>query len=484
MSDMLTTLTFNFAGPFKKEQLDGKEHWVVPVVLIVEGTHEGNNGHLTYNSDALGHFPQGWDNKPVLLGHANDKGGAGRSTVINEQGVGILLNTKFDGGKLKSEAWLDPEKMEAKAPELMQRLTAGTPVPVSTGLFHDIRITENSDSSETREVINIVPDHLAILLNEEPACSIEAGAGLLMNSRPTANALDSDDLKEQLRVLLHSKYNVGVNSDYYVWIDGLLTDVNQVIFEYRNVLYRLPYSVTNEVASISDSDIPEPVIRQRQYRTSSGELVGEQVTSNSKGASEMPKKTELVDSVLAKTQMTEDDRKWLEKLDDEQLQRMVPKEQPAAAEETSEETSETPAAEAPAVETPEEEAEPVLNSKGGSKDVQSLLDLADPELREVLQEGLNARQTARQSLIGQITNNAANQFSDEQLAAMDLGTLRNIAAMATPSTPAGGTNFSQAPDIAAAQPRTNFLGANGSAPTANSGTAVEVEPLVTPSWDD
>jgi hypothetical protein len=57
--------------------------------------------------------------------------------VSNTTKIGVLFNTHFEDGKLKSEAWLFKDKLRAEFPQIYSDINSGNMLEVSTGLFTD-----------------------------------------------------------------------------------------------------------------------------------------------------------------------------------------------------------------------------------------------------------------------------------------------------------------------------------------------------------
>ena len=90
----------------RSETLDGKRHIVVPVVMMVEGVHNGSQGPLLHLAEELGRFPGAWNGIPVTIQHPQDGDmfvSANSPNIINSQVVGRVFNTRFEDGKLKGE---------------------------------------------------------------------------------------------------------------------------------------------------------------------------------------------------------------------------------------------------------------------------------------------------------------------------------------------------------------------------------------------
>ena len=93
----------------RTEMLNGAEHLVVPVVMMVEGVHSGSHGPIFHSIDELGRFTESWNGIPVTVNHREDAEGhfiSANSPEVLERSVGRIFNTCVEGDKLKSEAWL------------------------------------------------------------------------------------------------------------------------------------------------------------------------------------------------------------------------------------------------------------------------------------------------------------------------------------------------------------------------------------------
>jgi hypothetical protein len=102
--------------------------------------------------------------------------------------VGQVFNARMDGARLLMEAWIDTVKAQStdEGRQLLERVNAGEPVEVSTGL---LVVTEEEDGEYEDEPYSQVwmetfPDHLALLNDgQEGACSYARGCGLRAASR-------------------------------------------------------------------------------------------------------------------------------------------------------------------------------------------------------------------------------------------------------------------------------------------------------------
>lgn len=172
----------NLKGALRYDTLEGRKYLVVPMAMLTEGVHAGNNGPLFYPADELRKNPQVWNHKPIVVYHP-EKNGVGISAceveILNTRKVGLMLNTKYDN-KLRAEAWLDVDRLKTVDARVLTMLQQQLPIEVSTGLFTDNEETEGTWNGKQYVAIarNYRPDHLAILPDKIGACSVADGAGL------------------------------------------------------------------------------------------------------------------------------------------------------------------------------------------------------------------------------------------------------------------------------------------------------------------
>ncbi|ADB16919.1 hypothetical protein Psta_2248 [Pirellula staleyi DSM 6068] len=176
----LQNLTFNLGGRIRYETLEGRDHIVVPTVMIVEGVLAGNSGPLMYPAAELAAAPQVWNHKPIVIGHPSE-GTACLPHVLNNRKVGIILNTRWDAPKLRTEAWIDVKRCDGLDKSIIDKLQRLEKIEVSTGLYTENEPSPGVWNGKKYEAIarNYRPDHLAILTNQVGACSIADGAGML-----------------------------------------------------------------------------------------------------------------------------------------------------------------------------------------------------------------------------------------------------------------------------------------------------------------
>lgn len=180
----LSVATANESYQYRVAQHQGREHWVVPVVMMVEGVHHGSHGPLLYTADELARFPAAWNGIPVMIGHPHDEEGRNVSAndpeVLDREVVGRVYNTRLNGDRLKAEAWVDAERLKALNTTAFDAIRNGRPLEVSVGVFTDEEETEGEWHGEQYSAVarNYRPDHLALLPDAEGACSWDDGCGI------------------------------------------------------------------------------------------------------------------------------------------------------------------------------------------------------------------------------------------------------------------------------------------------------------------
>jgi hypothetical protein len=180
----------------REKKLDGRNHLVVPVTMMVEGVHSGSRGPLFHSISELGKYPAAWDGRPVTINHPQVDGNnvsANDPEILEIYKVGNIFNTKVKGEKLTAEAWLDIEKLKAISPEVFEAIEGGKLLEVSVGVFSDEDDLEGEWQGETYQAIakNHRPDHLALLPCSVGACSLADGCGLGVNKEGTV--IDSEN---------------------------------------------------------------------------------------------------------------------------------------------------------------------------------------------------------------------------------------------------------------------------------------------------
>lgn len=186
----METVIVNLTAKARDATLHGRRYKVAPATMIVPGVLPGSQGPLLYTPEETGRNPSGWDGVPLLLGHPVENGVhvSGRHPAVWEkQLLGHVFGANADeAGRLKGEAWFDVEATRRIAPTVLAALETGTPIELSTGLYLDSEAAPagatHNGTAYSHVARNFRPDHLAVLVGEKGACSLEHGCGILANA--------------------------------------------------------------------------------------------------------------------------------------------------------------------------------------------------------------------------------------------------------------------------------------------------------------
>jgi hypothetical protein len=165
----------------RKEKMGGKEFLVAPVVMMKAGVYNG----CLYANEELATLPEAWNGRPVIVNHVYGADGKPRTAnqprVLEQVQVGQLFAAGYKDGRLRAEAWIDPDHLGRVHPGMLANLQAGNPIEVSTGVFVDEEQIpgEFGGRRYTGIAKHSRPDHLALIPpGERAACTWADGAGL------------------------------------------------------------------------------------------------------------------------------------------------------------------------------------------------------------------------------------------------------------------------------------------------------------------
>lgn len=369
----MKTITNNLTTTYtlRTEVLEGREHLVVPVVMMVEGVHYGSGGPLLHLREDLAKAPHTWNGVPVTIDHPQEEGlnvSANSPGILERYAVGKIFNSRMDGDKLKAEAWLDVQRMAALSPLALSYIQEGKPLEVSIGAFIDAEplqgVYNGASGDEQYEAIarNIRPDHLALLPGEQGACSWRDGCGIRANKLFTlkcnANETMTDEQIQTMKSLIREGFQVGFVTDagYLELVNKAqqkldsmdneqtihyLEEVYDDYLIYRTMsretrntpkLYRQGFSVAAD-GSLEFSGDPVRVRKEVDYLQVSSRRTKFN-NNNSKKEAEMAEKEkpcceERVNALIANkaTPWSEKDKEWLLTQDAYTLGKLEPKEE-------------------------------------------------------------------------------------------------------------------------------------------------------------
>ena len=444
-------LTANLAGGFRREELEGRPHLVVPAVMLVEGVLNGSEGPFLYPSEENSKNPGAWDHMPIVVYHPKENGrfvSARQPTFLNTRKVGVVLNTQApdNGKKLKTEAWFDEERVKEVDVRVYNTILEQKPMEVSTGLGFEAELKEGEfEGTKYKGVArNYQPDHLAVLPDQIGACSVKRGAGLYANAATepdsrqvvlsrgveevlrrigvdlASNVLSFSQTSRLLADALSAKY--GEKGKYW---EGHIWEVypSTVIFsDGKGGRWMIKYTVSDDQVTL-DGEAVE-IVEDRIWKTKTGKAL----TLNAAGDLEevsvpVPpaKETKMAFDKTAHLNgligngFEETDRTWLSALPDEQLQKIQPKTAPAPA-------SPPPA---PAPTTNQQTPAPTPPQVT----LDQLVANADPATQAMFADMKVAANAERERLIAKVVAYPKNTFPKEALAGMAITNLRAIANM-------------------------------------------------------
>lgn len=189
------------------ETVNGVEYMVAPAVAAMEIVL---NGFLLPAKEIM-RFPEAWDGVPVPVGHPFDEYGWPVSASSLDQlfnTAGWFFNVEIDtedSHKIRGEIWIDilrAQTLGGDVERAFSQIRAGYESEVSSAFYADIEGTPGTFNGEEYFGIfrNIIPDHLAVLLDEQGACNREDGCGF-----PQSN---SDDQGSPAALFTHKENNM------------------------------------------------------------------------------------------------------------------------------------------------------------------------------------------------------------------------------------------------------------------------------------
>lgn len=336
--DKLILLNATLSNEAHHQILNGKDHMVVPVIALQEGILNG----IFYPQSEIEKFAQAWNGVPVPINHPEKDGirvSANSPEVENNENIGRLFNCNFSDGKLKGEIWINIEKAERLNKNLLERFNKGEMMEVSTGLFGEIvdEIGIWNGATYTKKIINMRPDHLALLPNTEGACSIEDGCGAMRTNAKIKELRDkmnnaiktlgikfgfipNDTSHEDIRKAIQRELDAVKTGESWPWVVEVFE--NFFIWEDEDKLLKTDYTEKDGVVEISTTH--EEVVRQVSY---------EPILTNQNRVEVNMKKAELVAFIIANVaSFSESDKGYLMGLDEDFLQKLKPADNPTETE--------------------------------------------------------------------------------------------------------------------------------------------------------
>lgn len=155
------------------ETLLGVDYVVFPAVCVVAGVLNG----MLLPASEIDRSVDGWNGRPVTLAHPKRDGvptTANTPYAWTTARIGWLFNARYDDGRLLADAWIEASH------GVVAYLRNGGVMEVSTGYFCTVEEREGEYNGELYSAIqsSLIPDHLALLVDQEGACSWQDGCGV------------------------------------------------------------------------------------------------------------------------------------------------------------------------------------------------------------------------------------------------------------------------------------------------------------------
>lgn len=344
------------------EVFNGEQYIVVPVVMMVEGVHNGSRGAIYHSPAEFSKNLNDWKNVPVTIHHpVNEQGeyvSANSENILSSWGVGHIDSAYVEDGKLKAKAWLNIQKLTIISPQTLESVRNNEIMEVSIGIFSEEEDVKGTWKDEQYNAVarNYRPDHLALLPGEIGACSIQDGCGIRVNKKkggndvitdvfkqlnekemrvsPIVNEVSFSEITEQLYNLVNSKdsetehfYVEDIFDSYIVYKKRKLqrdADGGVVNSEIAGT-YKQAYQIdaADKVSFVGDAvevkkEVSYITLQQDRKRT---KFKKEEVNVMCEPCKK--KADALINH--AQTHFTETDREWLEALTEDKLDKLIPK---------------------------------------------------------------------------------------------------------------------------------------------------------------
>lgn len=433
-------LAYNANVPSREEMFEGELYLVAPVIALVEGVHNGTAGPLMYNANEISKFAEAWNGSPLPISHPKKDGelvSANSPRVLESNNVGRAFNMHFEDNKLKGEIWVNIKKAQALSPQVLSTIRNQEPLEISTSFYSDDDGIPGEWHGEkyNASIINIRPDHIALLPTEIGACSWEDGCGVRANiakeKNPSLlkrfgnffNQLFSDvsdlsdneashgDIRTKLQPIVDSwdnalllHYIVDMYDDYFIYCAESRSESPP---PFISKLYKRNYTL-NENEEIVLSNEAVEVRKEKMYIP----------VANSK-ENPMAKKNEMIDGLIARpeNQFTDADKDWMDKLDEDALSRFVAPDPPAINNEEPPSTNN----EEPPANNEEPPVAPTLDD---------VIANASGEVQETLQRAVARERQIKSDMVDALLDNARCNFTKEELGKKNIEELGNLATLA------------------------------------------------------
>jgi len=219
----VVTLRSGAGAEYRTANYDGVDHYVVPVIALVEGVIHAVNAPSPelVLAEEFANGVQGWNGRPIVPDHPVRNGqqvSANDPAVLALEAVGTVFNARINERRLEMEAWINPQRAARteRGRALLARVKNKQPIEVSVGTFviAEPRIGSFNGRAYSSVWRKIVPDHLAMLPDGHTgACSIEMGCGAFRPAEARSAKEFDEDLHPRGKDGKFAPSGGGVSSD-------------------------------------------------------------------------------------------------------------------------------------------------------------------------------------------------------------------------------------------------------------------------------
>ena len=367
----------------RRQDYEGRAHLIVPVIML-RSTVPMNGARIPVEEIV----PQSWNGVPVTVGHP-DQGGfvsANSPEVLSEWSVGRIFEARSDNGILKAEAWIEVARAERIAPGLVESLEAGERIDVSTGYFSRPEPMKGQIGGKPFDHVDrdIKPDHLALLPDEDGACSWADGCGVRFN-RKGKRMTEAEKVIDAIKKAVGMKGNErGEDDDFRQMIADLISREESPFMPEDEESLRMMSMDT--LTKMRNKFLPKAKEEDKQHMSGNKQ-----------------ERAALVEKITANSDMKADD---LEKMEDDTLKVI-----------------------ANGLKEPEKKADEAKANKdeGGNGKARTVADMTPDDLSKMVANAVVAHDEAKErpGLIAQVVANS--KITKEEAEAMDTAALRTVA---------------------------------------------------------
>ena len=170
------------AAPVRRINTNGTDFAVIPTVVIAT---DRMNGEIVPFSE-VERSTAAWDGVAVTLNHPSIMGTNVSVKDAPHFQIGDVRYPSYVSNKLRAELWVNLDQ-GFEVPGIVSQMERGKVFEVSSGYFANVAVNKEGEKVQS----DIDPDHVAILLAQAGACSIEDGCGA-----PRTNACTCQSTKD------------------------------------------------------------------------------------------------------------------------------------------------------------------------------------------------------------------------------------------------------------------------------------------------